>query len=557
VGRLVIRTLRVRNLAVIEELELEFTPGLNVVTGETGAGKSVLLGALALLRGGRLASELVRSGAKQAQVEAVFDDRDLLAAAREQGLASEEDEEVLVTRTVSAEGRGRVSVNGSLGTAALLRRLLGDVVEVAGQGEHYRLLRAETQAELLDRYAGLEAEVEETSRLHRRWTELSAEIHERRTLAEERLRLEDRLRYEIGQIAEVDPRPGELEGLAAERGRLAHADRLGRDTADALVVIEGDDGLRDRLGSIESRLEQAARLDPTLEGPLEALRRAGLELSEALGQLQSYAGSLELDPARLDAVESRLRDLQGLQERYGATIEDILEYQRRAERELEEIGGGEARLKALEEERGDVASALDRHATRLSEQRRKSARDLSGAVEAELAELDLGRARFEVRFEPIDADGPPCGPRGRERAEFWLAPNLGEEPRRLREAASGGELARVCLALRQALRDADRGRVLLFDEVDAGIGGRTARRVGERLRSLGDRHQVICITHLPQIAALGETHYRILKRVRGGRTRTLAALLPEEERVEEIARLAGGGRVTTAARTHARELLER
>jgi DNA repair protein RecN (Recombination protein N) len=311
---------------------------------------------------------------------------------------------------------------------------------------------------------------------------------------------------------------------------------------------------------VRTRLAQAAGLDPTLEEVVRTLERAELELAEGARQCQRYAASLEVDPGRLEAVEARLTELRRLQDRYGSTVQEILAHLEIADAELDRIAADPERLEALEREQQEVGAELARLAQQLTQARRKAADELAGAVEAELAGLNLRGARFEVRFEAARPRTPegfeaPAGPRGCERAEFWLSPNPGEEPHRLRDAASGGELARVMLALRTALREADRGRILLFDEVDAGIGGRTARRVGERLRGMGRRHQVVCVTHLAQIAALGETHHRISKRVRGGRTTTRADRLTGEARVEEIARVAGGGRLTEAARAHARELL--
>ena len=555
-----IRSLRVRNLAVLEELELELGPGLNVITGETGAGKSVLLGAIALLRGRRISSELVRTGAEEASIEVVLDDPEVLLRAREQGYASGEDEELVVTRTVSREGRGRVRINGTLATAQLLARTIGDGIEVVSQGEHQRLLQPDVQSRLLDEFAGLGGAVQATRALHRRWVECVREIEERRRDAEARRREEDRLRFEIEQIRDVAPEPGELEELESERVRLAHLDRLAGDAAQGLEVLDGEGALRDGVVRLRARLARSAELDPLLAPIVEALGRAELELGEAASELQRYAASLDPEPDRLEQVESRVALLRRLLERYGPTLEGVLEYARSAEAELERIGGGEARIEALEAEREALGAELARQARELTESRAKAALTLAGAVEDELTALDLRGARFEIRLVPPEprpdrGAAPPCGPRGAERAEFWLSANPGEESRRLTDAASGGELARILLALRTALRDADHGRILLFDEVDVGIGGRTARRVGERLRRLGSRHQILCITHLPQIAALGRTHTRIVKRVRAGRTERRAEPLSGEARIEEIARMSGGGRVTPAARAHAKELL--
>jgi DNA repair protein RecN (Recombination protein N) len=300
--------------------------------------------------------------------------------------------------------------------------------------------------------------------------------------------------------------------------------------------------VRERLGLVEEHLRDVLSLDASLREAAEALERAQLELTETGRTLESYVSSLESDPARLAQVESRLAELRRLQTRYGPSIESILAFRDQAREELDAIGGGEARTAALEAARRQCASELE------------------AAMLQELAAVDLRRTSLRVVFEPLAAktrEGweAPCAPQGRERASFWITANPGEEPRRLRDAASGGELARLLLALRNVLREADRGRVLLFDEIDAGVGGQTARRVGERLRALAGRHQVLCISHLPQIAGLAETHHCVQKRVRGGRTRTHVQRLEGEDRVEEIARMAAGGRVTQTARAHARELL--
>ncbi len=555
-----IRTLRVRNLAVIEELELELGPGLNVITGETGAGKSVLLGAIALLRGRRISSELVRSGSDEASIEVVLDAPPILARARELGQASEGDEELLVTRTVSRDGRGRVRLNGSVTTAQLLAQTIGDTLEVIGQGEHQRLLQPDVQASLLDSFAGVEEAVAEHEALHRRWSETTRELGERRRTSESRLREEDRLRFEVDQIRAVDPKPGEIEDLESERVRLAHVDRLARDSAAVLDGLQREEGVRDRLARLRGPLDQSAKLDPALDPIVEALARASVEIDDAGAALERYVASIDAEPGRLEVVEGRLSELHGLLARYGSTIEDVLAHADSAEAELQHLGGGEGRMEQLEGELGALGERLVESAARLTAGREKAAVSLARVVEEELGALDLRGARFEVRLLPMEprAAGqvpPPSGPRGRERAEFWLAASPGEEPRRLRDAASGGELARIVLALRTALRDADHGRILLFDEVDVGIGGRTAQRVGARLRRLGTRHQVICITHLPQIAALGQTHYRIVKRMRAGRATPRVERLSGEARVEEVARMSGSGRITPTVRAHARELL--
>jgi len=554
-----IETLRVRNLVTIESLELELGPGLTVVTGETGAGKSVLLGAIALLSGQRVGAELLRAGAADASVEALLRSPALLARARELGLAGEDDEELLVTRTLAREGRGKVFVNGKLATVALLAELVGEALEITSQGEHQRLLRPEAQAGLLDAYAELGGAAGEVADLYRRWRELAGAIAARRRDREAIARREDQLRYEIDQIDRAAPTAGELEEIGAEHSRLAHVDRLAQASALALECLDGDDGLREKLGTARAVLRGLAELDAELAEPEAALERARLELDEASHSLSRYATRLEADPERLARVEQRIAELRRLLTRYGATLEDVLAHRDRAREELGGLAGGDERTAELERELLAVAEQLDGRSRALSDARRAAARRLERAVASELSELELGRAKLQVAFEPLAAKGadgldPPSGPSGRERAVFLLAANPGEAPGRLRDAASGGELSRLLLALRNVLRDADSGGLLLFDEIDAGLGGRTAVRVGERLRALAGRNQVICITHLPQLAALGDAHHRVVKSVRAGRTTTRIELLEGESRVDELARM-GGGRVTDAARAHARELL--
>ena len=558
----VIRVLRVQNLATIEELELWLGPGLNVVTGETGAGKSVLLGAVAMLCGRRVSSSIVRSGADAARVEAILETPVLLARAASLGLADEGADEILVARSVSREARGRVFINGRLATVALLGELLGDQLEVVSQGEHQQLMRPEVQAELLDRYGRLGPLADEVAGLHARWREVAGEIHARRANAEELARRSDQLRYEIEQIERAAPRPEELEELEAEHGRLAHVERLGQAGSASIESLEGESGASERVSAALSTLRAVADLDPALREPVEALERAAVELGEAGALLERYATSLEADPGRLEQVEARLSELRRLQSRYGPSIAAILAHHEAAAEELARIGGGEARSAELEASLADLGQVLEGAAGRLGAARREVAAELEERVSRELAVLDLQRARFCVGFEPLrskTSEGleAPSGPAGRERASFRLSANPGEEPRSLRDAASGGELARLLLALRNVLREAEPGRLLLFDEIDAGVGGRTARRVGDRLRALASRHQIVCITHLPQIAAQAETHYRVHKQVRAGRSRTRVSALEGDARVDEIARMSGGGRLTAVARAHARELLAR
>jgi DNA repair protein RecN (Recombination protein N) len=510
--------------------------------------------------GRRARHELLRTGAAEARVEAIIDYPERLALARELGLASDEDAELLVTRTISAEGRSEVFVNGRLATVAVLAQLLGDALEITSQGEHQALLRPEVQAELLDRHGGLGPLVAEVAAAYARWRACAQELADRRAQAEELARREDQLRFEIEQIDRVDPQPGELESLEVDHARLAHVERLGLDVSAALELLESAGGARESLARAQALVRADLDLDRGLADALGALERAGLEADEASALLERYRAGLDADPAQLARVEERLGELRRLQARYGPTIEAILAYREQAQVEHERVAGGEARNAQLERELAEQHELLDERARKLSEARHTVAQELEDALGTELAAVDLKTARFSVDLVPLTmratgAVEPPSGPGGREGVVFQLAANPGEAPRRLREAASGGELARLLLALRNVLRGADARRALLFDEIDAGIGGRTARRVGERLRALASHQQILCITHLPQVAALGERHFHVRKQVRGGRTRSRVLTLEGDDRIDEVARMAGGGKLTDAARAHARELL--
>jgi len=560
-----IQTLRVFNLALIESLELEFGAGLHVITGETGAGKSVLVSAVGMLSGRRVSSEVVRTGTKEARVEALFDSPSLLEKARELGLADEGDSELLVVRTVARQGRSRVWINGRLATVDLLGRLMDGVIDVASQGEHQRLLRPEVQTDCLDGYAGLTELRGHVAEAFSSVRELLDELEARRRDAAERARREDQLRAEIDQIDQAELRVGELDELEREHSRLAHLDRLEAQTAEALARLDDEPGvqsrgIQSRLRSARSRIRDLIGIAPELRAVDEALERAELECSDAILELERFRSELEAEPERFEQIETRMAEIRRLQRRFGEDVEAILAFREQAASELERIGGGEAREAELATAAVEAASRLHRLARELSEARERAGRELADEVERELSGLDMGKARFEVRLEPIAASERlgieiRSGPGGAERVGFWLAANPGEEPKRLRDAASGGELARLQLALRNALRENDLGGVLLFDEVDSGVGGETAQRIGARLKELAHVHDILCITHLPQVAAAGQVHYRVSKHVEAGRTRTRADRLSDSERVDEIARMAGSGKLTATSRAHARELL--
>ncbi len=554
-----LRTVRVRDLALIEELELALEPGLNVITGETGAGKSILLQALDVALGGRPDADLVRTGAEEAAVEVLFANvpaevRERLAGA---GISTEDpQDELLVRRVIARGGRTRAYVNGALGSLALLRELAPHLLRVYGQDEHQALRRVESHRELLDAVGGLGRTLEEMRARHGRLVaarQAIAAAHADNEAARERAEM---LRAQAEELVRAALVPGEEEALGAERARLVHAERLAvLATGAEEGLYSGEGAVIEVLGRALVALREAAGLDASL-APVRALLESALaELEEAGQSLGRYARELTPDASRLEAVEERLAQLARLKRKFAGTVEDLIRRRDELAAELHGIeSGGETMV-----EREAAAEASRRAAAewagRLSIERRRVARDLSRALAAELDALALTGARFEVRF--AETEGRALGPEGWDEVEFFLSTNPGEEPRSLARVASGGELSRIMLALKTLAAADERGATLIFDEVDAGIGGAVAEVVGRKLRQLGRSRQVLCITHLPLIAAFADHHVVVTKKVEDGRTVSTARPLATSERVAELARMLGGERLTHEVREHAEQLLRR
>ena len=560
-----IETLRIERLAVVESAEVHFGPGLNVLTGETGAGKSLVLGALSLLAGARASSDQVREGADEAVVEAVFRTGDLPELEAElagRGLEVEE-HELIVRRSISRSGRSRARIGGAQVPVSTLAELFQGRIEISSQHASQALLRPEVQGRLLDAHGGLLERRGEVEAGVRGLRELDREIADLRARAEERARREDFLAFQVREIEDAAVEPGELARLEQERGRLRHAEQLCAEAGLAARCLGGDPaapetaGAADLLADAARRVEALAELDAGLGELAARLRGAHLEAAEACAELERYAEAIEADPARLAALEERLDRLERLRRKYGDDEDAILAFRDRAAAELAAVAGADARLGELEAERADRAKRVERAAAELSRGRRKAAVDMAEAVRAGLARLAMPEACFEVALEPVAAEeGLPCGGSGAEAAELRFSANPGEPPRALRRVASGGELSRVFLALKNVLRRAGAGTALVFDEVDAGVGGGVADRIGAVLAELAGAHQVLCITHLPQIAARADTHFRIAKTTRAGRTHASLERLDESARLDEVARMAGGETISEATRHHARALLD-
>jgi DNA repair protein RecN (Recombination protein N) len=558
----VLRELRIENLLLIERAELRLGAGLNAITGETGAGKTVLAHSLDLLMGGKAKAQIVRPGAEEAWVEGVFDlAPGLLEEPEFAELAErlpEGADEVVLGRRVSAGGRTSAFVAGRAATAADLKLLGGRLLAFFGQHEHRRLTISSAQLEVLDGFAG--SEHLETRRLyreaHREHGRLAAELAALREAEGSRERDLDLYRYELSEIEEVAPDPGEREAIAGERERLRHAEALGEAAAGAHAGLAGAEedggGAAAALAQAESLLQGSGGLDPRLDAIAERVTALAVELGDVGAELRDYAEGLEADPGALAAIEERLEAIDRLERKHGGSVESVLSHARRCREEIARLEGAEVRgveaaaaLAAAEGRRAELGQ-------RLSAGRTEAAGPLEQRVAAELEGLAMPGASLEVALDP-HPDG--YGPNGRETVELRVAPNPGIEPAPLREAASGGELSRVMLAL-SGLGQAASAGTLVFDEIDAGVGGSTARAVGERLKALGRGHQVLCITHLPQVASLADVHFRLRKDVAGEKAIATVARLEGEGVVEEIGRMLGGaGDSGDAATRHARELL--
>jgi DNA repair protein RecN (Recombination protein N) len=556
-----LRELRIENLLLIERAELRLGEGLNAITGETGAGKTVLAHSLDLLMGGKARAQIVRPGAEEAWVEGVFDlPAGLLAEPEMAELAErlpEGAEEVVLGRRVSASGRTAAFLAGRAASAADLKLLGGRLLAFYGQHEHRRLTISSAQLDVLDGFAGAEhvALRERYRAAHRECVRLAAELAELRERDGSRERDLDLHRYELSEIEEVAPDPAEEAELAAERERLRHAEGLREAALGALASAAGADedggGAASALAAAEALLRGVDGVDAELDALAERLSSLAVELGDLAGSLRGYLDRVEGDPERLASVEERLEAIDRLCRKHGGDVGSVLAHAERCRAEIERLEGAETRGAEAAAALAEAESRRAELGERLSEGRAAAAPSLQKRVAAELEELAMPSATLEVELEP-HPDG--FGPSGRETVELRIAPNPGMAPAALRDAASGGELSRVMLAL-SSLGEAAGAGTLVFDEIDAGVGGRTARVVGERLRALGEGRQVLCITHLPQVASLAPTHFRLRKETSGGRAAATVERLDGEGVVEEIRRMLGGERADEAADHHARELL--
>ena len=551
--------LKVRNLAIVEELAIEPGPGLNVLTGETGAGKSLLIDSLEFLRGARGSTEMIRAGSDRMTAEAVFH---LPESVREQldelGIECPDDGavELIVRREIAAAGRSRVLINGSPLAVRELATAMDTVLEIHGQHESHQRVAGQGYRELVDEYGGHDALVEETGNAYREWKVAADQLREMSDAQRDRALRLDLLKYQVDEISAAKLDPAEKETLREEKAVLSHARELIEAAAGAYQLIDEDES------SAIAQLGRALHLLQPLSRQIEEIRRISEELQDALYRVQDLGRTLadlsestRHDPARLDQVEDRLVTIERLEKKYGGSVEAVLEHLGRIQDEYELLVDYESSLDKLQQAEQTRLAAYRKHADRLSAARKKAARAFEQAIQKELNDLAMERTTVRVAVEREET----AREHGLDRIEILIAPNRGEEPKAMQRIASGGELSRIQLAIAAALfKASQRGAAatLVFDEIDAGIGGRVAEVVGRKLKELSARNQVICVTHLPQIAGFGSTHFNVWKEDAGGHTRARIRRLDEaEERVREIARMLGGEKISESAVAHARELL--
>ena len=557
--------LSISNFAIIKHLEITLGPGLNILSGETGAGKSIVINAMNLILGGRASADLIRSGCKEAEVEALFTFpenpflKEMLS-----GLGFTFEGDLLIKRTIFREGRNRIFINGSMATLQILSRLGSVLISISGQYEHQLLLKPDNHLYVLDDFGGLSDERFRLGEVFGRYQSLEEEVRDLEKAISETAERQDLTRFQIQEIERAEIGPGEDAALSEEKRRLQHAEEL------LEIVTEGYQSLYERHDSALStmsqcikRLEKGAEIAPALGSIRDSLAEIEVRLEDASFMLRDFQKTVNLDPLRLEEVAERLELLNRLKRKYGPTLEDVFRFRDKLASMMYDMDEKGEKLDQLTKERQALEAAVLDRAGELSEKRKKAAGVLEKAVEKELHQLHMEKTRFQARFDR-EGDGPG-GPAGKsiehvradgfDRVEFMISPNVGEELRPLSKIASGGELSRIMLAVKTILARTASVETIIFDEVDAGISGATAEVVGEKLLSLAEYHQLLCITHLPQIATQGQVHFMVRKEVAGGRTHTTISELAAEERVQEIARLLGGREITPRAVAHAREML--
>ncbi|HZA56055.1 MAG TPA: DNA repair protein RecN [Candidatus Udaeobacter sp.] len=560
-----LRELRIKNFAVIDAVALEWGPGLNVLTGETGAGKSIILNALGLICGERGASDIIRHQEEEASVEALFEN---LPPSMERKLTEagfDARDELVVKRILSRVGRNRIYINGSLCPLSLLSEVGSALVHIYGQHEHHTLLQPETHLTLLDGVVAVREQTEVMKQSFDVLTRAWGRLNETRELLDRRRKEKTLLEAQAEEIARARLKPGEEEELQATKNVLAHAEKLHYGSREGEELLyEGEDALVSRLGKYASRLRDLAGIDSALRPIVELLESSLVQLQEAATELRRYADRIHFEPGALEQLEDRLAEIHRMKRKYNGSVEDILELQSGVDEALNSLDRGEEEISSLEKGFEEARRLAWEAAEKLSLERQRIAKRFKREMEREVKSLGMPDTTFEIHFVTQDEkeDQPPffvggkrLTARGMDQVEFYFSPNPGEPVKPLAKIASGGELSRLMLAIRSLVLSPGEVTTLLFDEVDAGIGGGIAEIVGKKLKQVAASHQVICVTHLPQIAALADSHHVVQKEVVNGRTFTEVKCLGEKDRVDEIARMLGGIKITDKTRRHAEEMV--
>jgi DNA repair protein RecN (Recombination protein N) len=563
-----LREIHIQNYAVIDNLTVEFGPGLNLLSGETGSGKSILVDALGLVLGGRTSSEVIRTGEERALVTAVFSAEGRAPWAdwlEEFGVAGSEEGELILRRELQAGGRSRMLVNDQPVTLTAVRALAHRLVEMHGQNEHVELFARDAQLGLLDRFAGASAELETLRALHVRRRELHQELEGLSHNEQERLRTLDLLGFQVRELEQANLQPGEDACLEEERRILSNLEKIRAAASSAFAELYEDEGAAiSRVAGAARQLEELRRYDSAVAPEIEPLATARATLEDIAAFLRDYVGKLEANPARLEEIEDRLALIDRLKRKYGSSVEEILAYGRETRQSLASLEHADERREAVRKDLAKAAAEYRKAAEALSEKRHEAARRLVKLVREELAQLGMEKTRLEVHFE-IAPEGLGDAA-GIDEIEFRISPNVGEELRVMEKIASGGEISRLMLALKTVVGQARVSRgargtrhgdaTFIFDEIDAGIGGRVAECVGQRLKRLARDAQVLCVTHLAQIACFADRHFYVEKSARANRTiTTIKPLAGEKERAEELARMLSGSQITDAVLKHAATML--
>ncbi len=554
-----LRELRIRNLAIIDNLTVQFSPGLSVLTGETGAGKSIIIDAVGFALGGRASAEEVRTGEKEASIEAFFEiDSRQVPLLDEMGIDAGEG--LIFRRIISSAGKSRAYLNDSLVNLQSLSSVSKAIVDIHGQHEHQSILSPDNQMDLLDAYGGLLSKRQEIDISYKRLQGLRARLSDLLERQRERAQRQDLLRFQIREIEEAGLRSEEENKVEEERNVLANISRLMQCSNDAYDITYGSEtSCLSMLKRLQAIMKDITSIDPKASNALKAVEEAIPLVQDAYIFLRGYREDLDYNPKRLEEIEDRIELIKRLKKKYGETIDAILKYLGGAKKELVDIEGSEEEIDSIKAEIEELRKAITEKARSLSSDRKAVASRIDGLVEKGFDELMMGGTRFIVEMSKEKGDDTLDGfmltPKGMDRIEFLISPNPGEEPRPLSKIASGGELSRIMLILKGILASVDKTPVLIFDEIDAGIGGETATSVGKRLKMLSKGHQVICITHLPQIASFADRHLKIEKAVEDGRTRVSVRAISGDERTREIARMLGGDSRSEVSLRHAEDIL--